>query len=51
MDEAAALRLCAATGDALGLPCTDPFRFGADPIADWLLQCFAPSTPATSASA
>lgn len=51
LDEAAARRLCAETGDALGLPCTDPYRFGADPIADWLLQCFAPSTPATSASA
>lgn len=51
LDEEAARRLCAATGDALGLPCTDPYRFGADPIADWLLQCYAPSTPATTASA
>jgi len=51
MDEDAARRLCATTGDALGLPCTDPYRFGADPIADELLKCFAPSTPATSASA
>ncbi|TPG49365.1 N-acetyltransferase DgcN [Sphingomonas glacialis] len=51
LDEDAARRLCAATGDALGLPCTDPYRFGSDPIADWLLQCYAPSTPATTASA
>lgn len=50
MDEQAARRLCADTADALGLPCTDPYRFGADPIADWMLQCFAPSTPATTAS-
>ena len=51
MDEEAARRLCAQTEDALGLPCTDPYRFGADPIADWMLRCFEPSTPATAASA
>jgi len=51
LDEDTARRLCATTGDALGLPCTDPYRFGAEPIVDRLLQCFAPSTPATTASA
>lgn len=50
LDEAEARRLCAATADALGLPCTDPYRFGADPIVDELLTCAAPSTPATTAS-
>lgn len=34
MDEDAARRLCADTADALGLPCTDPHRFGADVIID-----------------
>ena len=48
-DEARAL--CARTADELGLPCTDPFRFGADPIVEELLTCFAPSTPAMTASA
>jgi uncharacterized NAD-dependent epimerase/dehydratase family protein len=51
LDETSARALCIQTGDALGLPCTDPYRFGAEPITDWLLQCFAPSTPATTASA
>lgn len=51
LDEAEARRLCAATGDRLGLPCTDPYRFGADPIADWMLQCFASSQRPTTVSA
>ena len=51
LDEASAHRLCADTGAALGLPCTDPFRFGADPIVDRMLQCFAPSPQPISASA
>ncbi|WP_375419817.1 N-acetyltransferase DgcN [uncultured Sphingomonas sp.] len=51
LDEASARRLCADTGAALGLPCTDPFRFGADPIVDRMLQCFAPSSQPISASA
>ena len=51
LDEASARRLCADTGAALGLPCTDPFRFGADPIVDRMLQCFAPSPQPISASA
>ena len=50
LDEDEALRLCADTGAAIGLPCTDPFRFSADPIVDRMLQCFAPSTPSISAS-
>jgi uncharacterized NAD-dependent epimerase/dehydratase family protein len=46
-----ARRLCDETADRLGLPCTDPVAFGADPIIDWMLQCFAPteSSPAISA--
>ncbi|HZG31995.1 MAG TPA: DUF1611 domain-containing protein, partial [Sphingopyxis sp.] len=41
-DEAA--RLCAATADALGLPCTDPFAHGVDPIVDRIIACFEPSS-------
>lgn len=48
LGEDEARRLCADTADRLGLPATDPHRFGADPIADRLLQCFAPSKPATT---
>jgi len=51
LDESAARRLCADTTDILGLPCTDPYRFGADGIADWMLQCFAPTQPTTTVSA
>ena len=56
MDEDAARRLCAETADRTGLPTTDPYRFGADAIAERMIQCFpapndAPSTPATIASA
>ncbi|PAX06800.1 N-acetyltransferase DgcN [Sphingomonas lenta] len=51
MDEVAARRLCDETADRLALPCTDPFRFGADPIADWTLRCFAPSSPKPTVSA
>lgn len=51
MDEADARRLCEETADRLALPCTDPHRFGADPIIDRMLQCFAPSTPAPTVSA
>ncbi len=50
LDEPEARRLCAATAQSLGLPCTDPYRFGADPIADWMLQCFVPSKPPMTAS-
>jgi len=51
VDEQSARRLCAETEDALGLPCTDPYRFGADPIVDRMLQCLEPSTPTAAASA
>ncbi|MCC2978534.1 MULTISPECIES: N-acetyltransferase DgcN [unclassified Sphingomonas] len=37
LGEAEARDLLAATSEAHGLPCTDPFRFGADPIIDHLL--------------
>jgi len=50
MDEGAARTLCAETGDRLGLPCTDPYRFGADALVDRMLEC-APSTPSIAASA
>ncbi len=50
LDRAAAERLCAETADALGLPCTDPFSMGVDPIIDWMNTCFAPSSPATTPS-
>ncbi len=42
LDEAAARRLCAETAARLALPCTDPYRLGASPIADEMLTCFAP---------
>nr|WP_202390393.1 N-acetyltransferase DgcN [Tsuneonella aeria] len=40
--------LCAETADRLGLPCTDPHRFGVDAIVDELL-CPESSTPAPTA--
>ena len=51
LDEDRARRLCADTEAAIGLPCTDPFRFGADSIVDRMLRCVAPSPPRISASA
>lgn len=42
LDESAARRLCEETAARLALPCTDPYRFGASPIADEMLACFAP---------
>jgi len=50
LPRAEAERLCAQTSDALGLPCTDPFALGVDPIIDWIEQCFAPSAPAANPS-
>lgn len=44
-----AARECAATADRLGLPCTDPIRFGVEPILDELL-CAVPLAHATTAS-
>jgi uncharacterized NAD-dependent epimerase/dehydratase family protein len=37
MAEDKARAICAQTADELGLPCSDPFRFGADAILDTLL--------------
>ncbi|MDQ8757638.1 N-acetyltransferase DgcN [Sphingosinicella sp. LHD-64] len=48
MDAEAARRLCDATADGLGLPCTDPVAFGVDAIIDQL--CPAPSALSTIAS-
>lgn len=52
LGEAEARQLCRETEDALGLPCTDPYRFGSDAIIDLLLEtpCAAPSTLATTVS-
>ena len=50
LDRAAAERLCAETADALGLPCTDPFAMGVDPIIDRITACFAPSPHDTTVS-
>jgi uncharacterized NAD-dependent epimerase/dehydratase family protein len=51
LDTRAAERLCAETADRLGLPCTDPYRFGADPIVERMMSCFAPSPRAMTATA
>lgn len=48
--EPAALRLCADTAAQHGLPCTDPYRFGAEPIVERMLECFAPSPHVTTVS-
>nr|WP_313958579.1 DUF1611 domain-containing protein [Novosphingobium sp. 9] len=37
MDEDAARALCAQTAARLDLPCTDPYRFGVEPVLDTLL--------------
>ena len=44
-----ARRLCGDTSHLLGLPCTDPYRFGVEAIIDNLL-CHARSEPAQIAS-
>lgn len=49
LERAEAERLCAATADRLGLPCTDPIAFGVDPILDELL-CLESSARSTTAS-
>ena len=41
LDETEARRVCGAVADRLGLPCTDPYRFGAEPIIDRIQSCFA----------
>lgn len=48
MEAQAARRLCDATADRLGLPCTDPVALGVDPIIDEL--CPAYSSSSTTAS-
>jgi uncharacterized NAD-dependent epimerase/dehydratase family protein len=52
LDEVTARRMCRETEDALGLPCTDPYRFGSDAIIDLLLEtkCAASSPLVTTAS-
>jgi uncharacterized NAD-dependent epimerase/dehydratase family protein len=44
LSPAEALRLCAETSDALGLPCADPFAHGVDSFIDRINQCFEPSS-------
>lgn len=48
MEEDAARTLCRQVEDTLGLPATDPHRFGVEPILS--LICTAPSQPVTIAS-
>lgn len=48
LDEGPARALCRRVEDMLGLPATDPHRFGVEPIVSQL--CSAASTPATIAS-
>lgn len=43
LGEGEARDLLAVTSEAHGLPCTDPFRFGADPIIENLLATDAPN--------
>ena len=49
MDSETARRLCGVVENQMGLPCTDPVRFGVEPIIDRLL-CPDVSTPSTIAS-
>ena len=49
LERGEAERLCAATADRLGLPCTDPIAFGVEPILDELL-CLESSARSTTAS-
>jgi uncharacterized NAD-dependent epimerase/dehydratase family protein len=50
MSDVEAERVCAETADALGLPCTDPYSMGVEPIIDWIIQCFEPSLHRATAS-
>lgn len=45
-----ARKLCAETSETFGLPCVDPVATGVEPIIDWMLKCFEPSTSAATAS-
>ena len=49
MDPETAQRLCGVIEQQMGLPCTDPYRFGVESILDQLL-CHEPSTLSTIAS-
>lgn len=49
LDRGEAERACARAADLTGLPCTDPFAFGVDPIIEELL-CPEPFTRSTTAS-
>jgi uncharacterized NAD-dependent epimerase/dehydratase family protein len=49
MDPETAQRLCAVIETQMGLPCSDPYRFGVESILDQLL-CPEPSTLSTIAS-
>lgn len=50
LDRAEAERLCASVSDELGLPCTDPFAMGVEPILDWMFECFERFAPAMTHS-
>lgn len=50
LPRAEAERLCAETADQLGLPCTDPYAMGVEPLIDWMVQCFEPSPRAATLS-
>ncbi|EMD82813.1 N-acetyltransferase DgcN [Pacificimonas flava] len=49
MEERAARQACDAASDETNLPCTDPFRFGAGPIADRLQAVFTEAAHASIA--
>jgi uncharacterized NAD-dependent epimerase/dehydratase family protein len=49
MELDAARRLCGETSARLGLPCTDPYAFGVEPLIDRIL-CHEPSARSTTAS-
>ncbi|TKD51074.1 N-acetyltransferase DgcN [Sphingomonas baiyangensis] len=51
LPEGAAGRHCAEIAAQLGLPTTDPVRFGVAPIVEEIERCFASSTPITTVSA
>ncbi len=50
MDHTAAIELCADTASRLGMPCCDPYRFGADAIFEEIGRCFDSSARAMTVS-
>jgi uncharacterized NAD-dependent epimerase/dehydratase family protein len=50
LERSEAERLCASVSDELGLPCTDPFAMGVEPILDWMSECFELFAPAMTHS-